>query len=329
VSVQEPVQQADARIITMAAVPSEPSFPKLRVLIPGGLAFGVLLGAVIALMRELFRSGFKGSQDIELECELPSLGSVPMVPAVWFKTLPPQDALLDRPRSGFTEAVAAVRTAMQASLSGGDAAKTFLITSSLPGEGKTTLAISLGRSFAESGRRTLLLDCDNRQASIVAALSNPAERAGDSRQPGITSILRDRVPWREAIRKDHRSRLYYIPAGPSANAPQDLFTSSAARQFLEAARQEFDVILIDSPPITAVPDALILSRLVDATMLVVRWGATPREIAKTSLNKLLMNGARLCGVVLMAVDMRRGVFSFFSLADPEYYHRHNQKYYAS
>ena len=97
------------------------------------------------------------------------------------------------------------------------------------------------------------------------------------------------------------------------------------RDIIEQCRRQYDVVIVDSPPITAVSDAMSLSRWVDATMLVVRWGATPREIAKTSLNTLFHNGARVCGVVLAQVDMQRGVFS---PAEFEYYHKQNRSYYA-
>jgi capsular exopolysaccharide synthesis family protein len=320
VSAQEEIQQPDARIVSAAVAPVAPSFPRLAVHLPIAVAVSFLLGVALAFLRELTRRGFKGTQEIEVECELPSLGSVPIVPSAWPRHAAPQDLITAFPHSTYAEAIRYIKNSIQASsLTSRSAPKTFLVTSSLSHEGKSTLAMSLARSFAISGKKTLLVDGDLRNPSIASAIRRPDET------PALSQVLSREIDWRDAIYTDEKSPLDVICGGTGAPAPHDLVASPVMRALIEQCRRHYDIVILDSPPITAVSDALTLSRWVDATMLVVRWGVTPREIAKTSLNKLFQSGARLCGAVLTQVDLRRGVFS---PAEIEYYHKRNRTYYA-
>jgi polysaccharide biosynthesis transport protein len=318
VSAQEEIQQADARVVSAAVAPIAPSFPKLAVHLPFVVAASFLSGAALAFLRELTRPGFKGTHEIEMECELPSLGSVPVVPSVWPRQVP-QNLIATAPHSTFAEAIRYIKNSIQASgLSVRAMPKTFLITSSLPHEGKSVLAMSLARSFAIAGKKTLLVDCDLRNPSVATAMVRPPET------PCLTQVLNRDVDWRDAIYKDDKSPLDVISAAMGTPAPHDLVASPVMRALIDQCRRHYDIVILDSPPITAVSDALILSRWVDATMLTIRWGVTPREIAKTSLNKLFQSGARLCGAVLTQVDLQRGIFS---PAEIEYYHKQNRVYY--
>jgi polysaccharide biosynthesis transport protein len=319
VSAQEEIQQADARVVSPAMVPISPSFPKFSAHLPIVIAVSFLMGAAVAFLRELTRRGFKGTHEIEVECELPSLGSVPIVPSVWPRQAP-QNLITSSPHSTFAEAIRYIKNSIQASgLSARAAPKTFLVTSSLPHEGKSVLAMSLARSFAISGKKTLLIDCDLRNPSVASAIARPRDT------PCLTQVLNRDADWRDGIYKDNKSPLDVLSAAAGTPAPHDIVASPVMRALIDQCRRQYDIVILDSPPITAVSDALTLSRWVDATMLAIRWGVTPREIAKTSLNKLFQSGARLCGAVLTQVDLRRGVFS---PAEIEYYHKRNRVYYA-
>lgn len=318
VSAQEEIQSADARVVSAAIAPVAPSFPQLATHLPIVVAISFLSGAAFAFFKELTRRGFKGTHEIEVECELPSLGSVPIVPSVWPRQMP-QNLVASAPHSTFAEAIRYIKNSIQASgLSVRGAPKTFLVTSSLPHEGKSVLAMSLARSFAIAGKKTLLVDCDLRNPAVAAAIAPPPNT------PSLTQVLNRDVDWRDGIYKDDKSPLDVMSAAWGAPAPHDLVASPVMRALIDQFRRHYDVVILDSPPITAVSDALTLSRWVDATMLAIRWGVTPREIAKTSLNKLFQSGARLCGAVLTQVDLRRGIFS---PAEIEYYHKQNRVYY--
>jgi polysaccharide biosynthesis transport protein len=226
--------------------------------------------------------------------------------------------VVDQPRSSFAEAIRYIQNSMQASgLALGAMPKTFLVTSSLAHEGKSVFAVSLARSFARSRRKVLLIDCDFHKPSLWRLM-------GASGGISLSRVLSNEAHWTDAIHKDPKSAVDFIGIDPANAEPQYGVFSLAMNNLIQQCRAAYDIVIIDSAPVTAVSDALILSRWVDATILAVRWGVTPREIAKTSINKLFQSGARLCGAVLMQVDMRRGVFS---PAEFEYYHKQNQHYY--
>jgi Mrp family chromosome partitioning ATPase len=148
--------------------------------------------------------------------------------------------------------------------------------------------------------------------------------APDLERPDLGTVLAGNAHWLDAVQNDPKSTLCFIGGGISERPRHDLLACRLMSHLVTEARQNFDVVIFDSPPITAVSDPLVLARYVDATILAVRWGDTPREIAKTSLNKLFQSGAHLCGLVLTRVDMR-GVFS---PGEVEYYHYRNRHYYA-
>ena len=320
VSAQEQIQQPDARVVSMALPAVGPSFPRLRVHLPFVFAASVMFGTALAFALELAHRGFKGSHEVEVECDLPSLGTVPMVPRPWPRIASPHDLVIDHPRSSFAEAIGYVRNSIQAhSVTARTPIKTLLVTSSLPREGKSVLAVSLARSCTYVGLRTLLIDCDLRNPSVRRLIK--AESGGAC----LSRVLDQEVHWKDAIIRDANSPLNVMCAESAVSAPHALIASSTMCALIEFCRSHYDVVILDTPPITAVSDALTLSRWVDATVLAVRWGITPREITKTSLNKLFQSGARLCGAVLTQVDMRRGIFS---PAEIEYYHKKNKAYYA-
>jgi capsular exopolysaccharide synthesis family protein len=320
VSAQEQIQQPDARVVSVALPAVSPSFPRMRVHLPLVFAASLMLGTALAFTLEMTRQGFKGVREVETECDLPSLGSVPAVPRRWRRLAAPHDLVIDHPGSRFAEAIGYVRNSIQAhSVAAHTPIKTLLVTSCLPHEGKSVFAVSLARSFTHLGLRTLLIDCDVRNPSVRRLVNAASGGACLSR------VLDRETHWKDAVVRDAISPLEVLGAESPVSAPHTLIASAAMCALIDFCRSQYDVVVLDTPPITAVSDALTLSRWVDATVLTVRWGVTPREIAKTSLNKLFQSGAQLCGAVLTQVDMRRGIFS---RAEIEYYHKKNKRYYA-
>jgi succinoglycan biosynthesis transport protein ExoP len=326
IEAQDGAQRADARVLSEAFEPVAPTSPRLMFLLPLIFAVSTLLGAAVAFLRELTHRGFKGAGEIEQECEIPSVGSVPLAQVGWRKTTAPHDFIVEKPRSSFAEAVRSVRQSVEehrneAAIGNWSSdGKVVLITSSLPKEGKTVLAIALARSFALSGKRTLLIDCDMRKPSMCGDLG--ASPVDD--HPDLAAVLEGSAIYNEAIRHDSRTGLDFIPSQLSSYAPQDLLSRSRMAELIAQCRRHYDVVVLDSPPVTAVSDPMILSRYADQVLFAVRWGYTPREIVKLSSRRLLAAGATISGIVMTNVDMRRGVFS---PAQVEYYHQFNRAYY--
>ena len=261
VSAQEEIQQPDTRVISAAIAPVSPSFPKLSRNLPIIVAGSLLCGVALAFLKELMRPGFKASHEIELECDLPSLGSVPRLPGAWPRTANPQDMVIDQPRSSFAEAIRYIQHSMQAgSLVPDTTPKTVLVTSSLAHEGKSVFAVSLARSFARSRRKVLLIDCDFHRPSLWRLM-------GVSGGACLARVLSNEVHWTEAIHKDPKSPVHFMGTDPANAEPQCGILAQAMNSLIQQSRAAYDIVILDLAPITAVSDALILSRWVDATIL--------------------------------------------------------------
>ena len=320
IGAQQGAQVPDARVVAPAGIPLRPSFPLPRTVIPSILVAGIFLGAILSVAIDLAKKGVLASGELELAIGLPSLGPLPILPRQTFRRGRPEDVVIDKPRSAFAESIRHIRNSIQAAPFEMESPRIFLVTSSLANEGKTVLALSLARSFARTGKKTLLIDCDLRSPSIGRLLATPGLEFD------LTTVLTNGCSIDQAVRHDPRSSLHYIPTKATELEPQDLLLSRNIREILRYAAHKYDIVILDSPPITAVSDALILAGMADATIFAVRWGSTHRDIVRTATSKLFASGAQLCGAVLTQVDIYNGVFS---PREPEYYRKANSHYYTS
>ena len=198
--------------------------------------------------------------------------------------------------------------------------KSVLITSSMPLEGKTTLAAALARQAARSGLRVLLIDADLRRPRRHEVLGKPNQYGLGELLPGVVSRL-------DAVRRDGRSGLDLIPAGAGVPSPPDLFRSQAMRRLLDELEASYDLVMIDSPPVAAVSDSIALAGLVQKTVYIVRWERTPRNVALAGLSQLAEAGADIAGVVVSRVDVRK--HARYGYADSGYYQGRYRKYYVN
>jgi capsular exopolysaccharide synthesis family protein len=203
--------------------------------------------------------------------------------------------MVDEPLSQFTEAVHAIRISFELSSAN---PKVILITSALPAEGKSTAAMLLAASSASSGKRTVLLDCDMRQRSTSAAFRN-------ERQPGLSELLRGAAELRDIITKDPATRTYMIPAGSIVPNAADLLMSQRMRDLIADLRGEFEYIVMDTPPLLPVVDALALATVADKVLLIVEWGQTPRVAISEAFRVLRPEAHRVAGIVLNKVDLNQ------------------------
>jgi capsular exopolysaccharide synthesis family protein len=312
VSIQEGLKSSNIRVVDPAMVPSYPSRPaKTRNLV---LAFlvGLVGGIGLAILREYLDNTVKSPDDIEHLARLPSLAVVPQFASSNGNSK--GRALLNGgssnghekrielvaqhlPKSQMSEAFRALRTSIL--LSQADhPPQVILVTSALPREGKTTAAANLAVTLAQLGDRTVLVDADLRKPGVgrVLNLSSDNNAGLSSYLAGASSLDLVTVP-HPAI-----PNLAAIPTGPLPPNPADLLSSHKLAEAIAELRSKFKFIVIDSPPIMAATDAVIVSVQTDGVLLVVRSGETPKGAVTRTRDLLISVKCRLLGVVLNAVD---------------------------
>ena len=315
------LRSSNIRLVDPAMIPSAPSRPQKARNIALAALVGLVGGIGLALLREYMDNTVKNPDDIERLTRLPSLAVVPAfltengrgrVPKLLkgFQPATPVEGRVELishnlPQSQVSEAFRALRTSLLLSQAE-HPPQVILLTSALPREGKTTAAVNLAVTLAQLGDRTLLIDADLRKPGVGRALSMT-----DSKYAGLSSYLAG-VSSLDLITVPHPAitNLAAIPTGPVPPNPADLLSSRRLSEAISQLRQQYKFIVIDSPPIMAATDAVILSVLVDGVLLVVRSGETPKEAFTRARDLLNSVKARLLGVVLNAVDS----------TSPEYYY---------
>lgn len=189
--------------------------------------------------------------------------------------------------------------------------QTVLVTSAIPGEGKTTIAVNLAGVLARNGCRTLLLDADMRSPDLPQALGLPGSL------PGLSEVLAGEVSFEQALRCVKPLGLYLLAAGSPVGNPVPLLEGAVFANVLASARQVFEWVIIDSPPLVPVADANCVASVVDGILLVVRWGLTPRDELDQALGALA--GLPLIGLVLNTYDepRQKSYYSYYTRSVPE------------
>ncbi len=296
-------QQADARIISNAVPPTGPSFPHVFqiTLLAGVIAsLGSISGV---LLSEQLDHGFDSLGEVRTGTGLLGFGAVPAIRrrgrrSTW------QRYVLDHPYSSFAETIRGFRARLHAAARFRPA-KVILMTSAQAGEGKTSIALAFARLTAQDGHRVLLIDCDLRRPALGKILALPT--ADD-----YSDVLAGHASWRDNVRVDQISGLHYlVTARPPRNVSHILETKGIEQTIREAAA-EYDFVVIDSPPIMRVTDALLLARHVDIVALVVSWRHTRRRLVTEALRRLDTHTDKLCGVILNKVATARATDDGYS-----------------
>jgi polysaccharide biosynthesis transport protein len=324
------LRSSNIRIVDPALAPTSPSRPQKARNIMLAILVGLVGGVGLALFREYLDNTVKSPDDIEALTGLPSLAVVPSLPGLnghhsrlsRFSreshpqvTAGPRVELLSyvQPKSQISEAFRALRTSLLLSQAE-HPPQVILVTSALPREGKTTAAVNLAVTLAQLGDRTLLMDSDLRKPGIRRALNLTMGKEG-----GLSSYLAGVSTLDEVIIAHPTiTNLDALTTGPVPPSPADLLSSHRMREAITELRRRYKFIVIDSPPIMAATDAVILSSLTDGVLLVVRSGETPKEAFTRTRDLLAAVKSRLLGVVLNAVDS----------SAPDYYYSYRYYPYA-
>jgi len=324
------LRSSNIRIVDPALVPSSPSRPQKTRNILLAFLVGLVGGVGLAIFREYLDNTVKSPDDIESLTGLPSLAVVPALPGLTGTQgklsrlageaakqvgAGPRVELLSyvQPKSQISEAFRALRTSLLLSQAE-HPPQAILVTSALPREGKTTAAVNLAVTLAQLGDRTLLMDSDLRKPGVRRALNLTV-----GKDAGLSSYLAG-VCTLDDILIPHPTinNLTALTTGPIPPSPADLLSSHRMREVLAELRRRFKFVVIDSPPIMAATDAVILSSLTDGVLLVVRSGETPKEAFTRTRDLLSGVKSRLLGVVLNAVDS----------SAPDYYYSYRYYPYA-
>ncbi|MCK9505379.1 MAG: polysaccharide biosynthesis tyrosine autokinase [Porticoccaceae bacterium] len=286
--------KANARIIDQALVPSSPVSPNKRLIITVGLMGGILVGAGIAMLLGVLDNTVKTPDEVQTKLKATLLGTLPL-------QRPGKSGYIDtyweNPQGLYAEAIRTVRTAMV--LSGLDnPIKIIVITSSLPGEGKSAAAMNLGAAFAHV-EKTLVIGADLRRPSL-------ASKCGVSpKHPGLSNYVAGSAELDECIVHLGQEQLYIMPSGIIPPNPLEVLSSRRFKEALDHLGETFGRIIIDSAPLQAVSDALILSTYADSMIYVVKADSTSATVARRGVQRLVDSGAPLAGVVLNSFNVEK------------------------
>jgi capsular exopolysaccharide synthesis family protein len=313
-------------------VPEHPSRPNVPLNL--GLGFIVALGlaTVATIVCDAFDNTVKSSADVESQLQLPMLGTVPnfalarrsaarraaiggdaapapALPATGSTgsaSLPSARAVIviQEPTSVISEAFRSLRTAVLFSTPAAPP-KVILLTSATSGEGKSVTSLNLAATLAESGSRVLLIDADLRRPTCHRSL-------GASNARGLSSFLSGQAALADVVLHLERPRLDFLPAGPTPPNPAELVGSARMREALAGMREEYEFVIIDSPPVVPVTDGVVLSREADAVVLVVKGHDTPLELVRRARDQLGVANAHMIGAVINNVDLGWGDLYFYS-----------------
>jgi len=285
-------------LVTSAQAPASPSSPKPSEDGMLGLAVGLILGLVAAFVREGVDDAISSTEMAEEYAGTTVLAAVPMV-ASWKKRDKPLVVSLARPMSPAAEAYRSLRTSLQFARQERDV-RTILVTSPTAAEGKTATLSNLGAMFAQTGQRVVLVSCDLRKPRL-------GEFFGVSEQQGLTTAILGERPLENVIQPlPGDDNLWMLASGQLPPNPAELLNGTRIQQAFAALRRHFDLVLIDSPPVLPVTDAVLLASGADATLLVAAAGRTRRGDLRRAADKLAQVNARVVGLVLNETSRQGG-----------------------
>lgn len=294
INVQQGLETADSRILS-EAIPRGPSSPrKNRILALAGI-LGLMLGSGLVLLREMRFAGFRTADELRSHSESRVLASVPLIPAKERKSV--ISFLRDKPNSVVSEAVRNLRTSILMS-DIDHPPQVIMLTSSVPGEGKTTLALALARNMVGLGKRVLLIEADIRRRVY-------SEYIDTEKTVALLDLLTGKVK-PEDVNPYVEDLGFDLLTGTKSDVnAADLFASERFASLLKSLRAHYDYILIDTPPVLAVPDARVIGAMSDANIYVVEWNETTRTQLRQGLEMLSSVGVDVTGLVLNKLDARK------------------------
>ena len=297
-------------IIDEANRPFKPSKPNRKLIVVIGLILGFGIGVGFAFVRNYFDNTIKTPEDIQ-KMSINVLSWIPKIEGIndnkEFEFI-----VATKSDSIYSEAFRVLRTRIQFSKLNQNGIKTVHITSSTPQEGKTTIAINIAGSFSQTNKKVVIVDCDLRKPRMHNVFNA-------QRFPGFTDYFLGNSDFDSIINKSELANLDFITCGTIPPNPSEILGSDQMLAFLDKLKEKYDLVIIDSPPVIAVTDSEILSRISDATILVAASGETELELLKKSYELLQHESNSFIGVVLNKFSFRSGYGSYY-----KYYYYYSQ-----
>ncbi len=291
-SVQQGVQQADSRVLSSAVVPDAPATPRLPLVLAMSAAIGLLAGTTLVLGKEAKQNTFRNAEDLESETGITVMGQIPLIPRG--RRAGVLNYLSAKPTSAAAEAVRNLRTSIQLS-NIENPPQVIMSTSSVPNEGKTTHSLALAQNMAAMGKSVLVIEGDIRRR-VFSAYFKIGEK------PGLLSVLSDSAALKDVV-WHHPTFAFDILIGEQSDKnAADVYASDEFADFIGRARNQYEVIVIDTPPVLAVPDARLIGQSVDAIIYSVRWDKTSKLFVDRGLRALDAVGLRPKGLVLGQIN---------------------------
>ena len=293
---QYEIEESDSRVLSPAYASNKPTFPKTNVFLAAAFVAGLILGFTLAYLEEMLDQTFRTAEEVERTLALSAV-AVPRIGKPNWKT-PFLDYVLIKPSSIFAESIRSLRTLLWLT-DLQSRAKLVAVTSSRRGEGKTTTAVSLARVAALSGERVMIIDCDLTRPTIHMAFKQT------SADVGLTDLLLARASRREATKVDQSlPNLHYITAGGRSDRLNELLRTDNMILLLREARDEYDLVVIDTPPALVVSDAKVLATMCDAVIYCIAWRSTARSMASLGIKALHSVGANVLCAALTQMRFR-------------------------
>ena len=317
----EGMEEPNVRVISEADVPKSAFFPNKKLLLIASVLVALIFSVALAFVLEMLNPGLRSPEQVEEHLRLPTLG---VIPAANVKQ-EAHDYVLDKPHSSLTEAINSLRVSLML-LNPDEQVKSLLVTSAVPSEGKSTLAMIIARISAQAGQRVVLVDTDFRRPTVEKKLGI------DTSHPGLTDLLmQHELSVDDVLLKDDKTEMRVLSRGMSSYVnPADLFASQRMQNILDELKENYDLVILDSPPVMAVTDSRVLSRMVDKTLFVLRWDDTPRKVVKAALHQMAQSGAdNVAGIILQQVDLKQ--YGRNGYGDSGYYYHYGKygQYYSS
>jgi succinoglycan biosynthesis transport protein ExoP len=305
---QQAIETPDARILSRAEPPARPSSPRGSLLMAAAALVGLVIGAGLAWLREVTATTFRTEAEVQAVLGLPCIGAIPRVGSRldwgrdWERGQGVAAALA---QEGTVTARQLQHLRGRLALAAADP-RLLTVTSARPGDGKSSLALALARAAARGGERVLLVDCDLWRGNLSRIMG-----AGEA--PGVADLLAGRADTAALARPDGRSSLTFIAAGQGKDGRR--IAGLAAKASTEGWRRDYDLIVLDAPPILASADALLLAEMADGILLCLRWNHTPRRLAAHVRGLLGRQAGRSVGVVLTRIGTRSRALRGFPEAE--------------